>query len=117
MGNLGAGQLEWLEKDVKALSASTPVVVFAHIPLWTVYPEWGWGTEDGTRALSSETVRVGDRAERAHSSDYAEDRGQRRVPHRPFDCVSATGSGHGTIRRSHEVPAGELRRLSSALRA
>ena len=52
MGNLGAEQLEWLEKDVKALSASTPIVVFAHIPLWTVYPEWGWGTEDGARALS-----------------------------------------------------------------
>ena len=51
LGNLGNEQLEWLEDDVKSLSASTPIVVFAHIPLWTVYPEWGWGTEDGTRAL------------------------------------------------------------------
>jgi 3',5'-cyclic AMP phosphodiesterase CpdA len=52
LGNLGNEQLEWLEHDVKGLSASTPIVVFAHIPLWTVYPEWGWGTEDGARALS-----------------------------------------------------------------
>ncbi len=51
LGNLGAEQLAWLEADVKARSASTPIVVFAHIPLWTVYPEWGWGTEDGGRAL------------------------------------------------------------------
>ena len=52
LGNLGAEQLEWLEKDVKSLPSSTPIVVFAHVPLWTVYPEWGWGTEDGAKALS-----------------------------------------------------------------
>jgi 3',5'-cyclic AMP phosphodiesterase CpdA len=52
LGNLGSDQLEWLEADVKGRSASTPIVVFAHIPLWTVYPEWGWGTEDGAQALS-----------------------------------------------------------------
>jgi 3',5'-cyclic AMP phosphodiesterase CpdA len=52
LGNLGHEQLEWLEADVKGRSASTPIVVFAHIPLWTVYPEWGWGTEDGAQALS-----------------------------------------------------------------
>jgi plastocyanin len=52
MGSLGADQLEWLEDDVKGLAASTPVVVFAHIPLWAVYPEWGWGTEDSAQALA-----------------------------------------------------------------
>jgi plastocyanin len=52
LGLLGAEQLEWLEKDVKQLKSSTPIVVFAHIPLWSVYPEWGWGTEDSERALS-----------------------------------------------------------------
>jgi plastocyanin len=52
LGTLGDEQLEWLEKDVKRLKTSTPVVVFAHIPLWSVYPEWGWGTEDSARALS-----------------------------------------------------------------
>jgi Icc protein len=52
LGALGDEQLEWLEKDAQGLSSSTPIVVFAHIPLWEVYPEWGWGTEDGARALS-----------------------------------------------------------------
>jgi 3',5'-cyclic AMP phosphodiesterase CpdA len=51
LGNLGEDQLEWLEDDLHGRSASTPIVVFAHIPLWTVYPQWGWGTEDGARAL------------------------------------------------------------------
>jgi 3',5'-cyclic AMP phosphodiesterase CpdA len=51
LGNLGNGQLEWLEDDLKGRAASTPIVVFAHIPLWTVYQQWGWGTEDGARAL------------------------------------------------------------------
>jgi Icc protein len=52
LGTLGPEQLEWLEKDVKRLKSSTPIVVFAHIPLWSVYPEWGWGTDDSARALS-----------------------------------------------------------------
>src|SRR5476649_2659628 len=52
LGNLGADQLAWLEDDLKGKSDSTPVVVFAHIPLWIVYPQWGWGTEDGMRALT-----------------------------------------------------------------
>ena len=52
LGDLGADQLEWLEDDVKHLSASTPIVVFAHIPLWTIAPEWGWGTEDSAQALA-----------------------------------------------------------------
>jgi Calcineurin-like phosphoesterase len=52
LGNLGSEQLEWLERDLNGRSASAPIVVFAHIPLWTVYPDWGWGTEDGAQALS-----------------------------------------------------------------
>ena len=52
MGSLGHEQLEWLEDDVKGRSASTPIVLFAHIPLWTIYPEWGWGTDDSEQALS-----------------------------------------------------------------
>jgi 3',5'-cyclic AMP phosphodiesterase CpdA len=51
LGNLGDEQLEWLEDDLKGRTASTPIVVFAHIPLWSVYPPWGWGTEDAARAL------------------------------------------------------------------
>jgi len=52
LGTLGNEQLEWLEQDVERLPSSTPIVVFAHIPLWSVYPEWGWGTDDSARALS-----------------------------------------------------------------
>ncbi len=51
LGSLGAEQLEWLEADLKGKSASTPIVLFAHIPLWMVAPEWGWGTEDSSQAL------------------------------------------------------------------
>lgn len=52
LGALGTQQLVWLKKDLQSLSSSTPIVVFAHIPLWTVYPEWGWGTDDSAQALA-----------------------------------------------------------------
>jgi len=52
LGVLGKDQLEWLKKDLGGLTASTPVVVFAHIPLWTVYEKWGWGTSDSAQALA-----------------------------------------------------------------
>ena len=52
LGTLGTEQLDWLKKDLAGRSSSTPIVVFAHIPLWIVYPEWGWGTDDGLEALS-----------------------------------------------------------------
>jgi len=51
MGSLGQEQIEWLEKDVGGLASSTPIVVFSHVPLWAVYPRWGWVTEDAERAL------------------------------------------------------------------
>jgi 3',5'-cyclic-AMP phosphodiesterase len=52
LGSLGREQLRWLKNDVKHLKHSTPIVVFAHIPLWAVYPAWGWGTDDSEQALS-----------------------------------------------------------------
>jgi 3',5'-cyclic AMP phosphodiesterase CpdA len=52
-GSLGEEQLAWLADDLAGRSASAPIVVFAHIPLWTVYPTWGWGTEDSGRALDA----------------------------------------------------------------
>ena len=52
MGKLGADQLQWLANDLKSRSSSTPVVIFAHIPLWAVYPEWGWGTADSEQAMA-----------------------------------------------------------------
>ena len=52
LGSLGTEQLAWLANDVKRLPTSTPIVMFAHVPLWTVYPEWGWGTDDSEQALA-----------------------------------------------------------------
>jgi 3',5'-cyclic AMP phosphodiesterase CpdA len=52
LGNLGQEQLEWLEKDLRGRSASTPIVVFAHMPLWTIYAPWGWGTADADQAMT-----------------------------------------------------------------
>ena len=51
LGSLGAEQLAWLDDDLSGKSASTPIVVFSHIPLWMIAPEWGWGTEDSAQAL------------------------------------------------------------------
>lgn len=53
LGNLGEEQLAWVESDLAGRGASTPIVVLAHIPLWSVYPEWGWGTADSARALAA----------------------------------------------------------------
>lgn len=52
LGALGPAQLDWLARDVRGLASSTPIVVFAHVPLWSVYPAWGWGTDDGEQALA-----------------------------------------------------------------
>ena len=52
LGSLGDDQLAWLKDDLAAYSNSTPLVIFAHIPLWSLYPQWGWGTDDGAQALA-----------------------------------------------------------------
>lgn len=59
LGKLGPDQLAWLAADLKAQPASRPIVVFAHIPLWSVYPEWGWGTKTARRrsAISNGSAR------------------------------------------------------------
>ena len=51
MGSLGVDQLAWLRADLASRGSSTPIVVFAHIPLWALYPDWGWGTDDAALAL------------------------------------------------------------------
>jgi hypothetical protein len=51
LGSLGTAQLEWLKADLKGRSASTPIVVFAHMPLWSIYEPWGWGTGDAAPAI------------------------------------------------------------------
>ena len=52
LGHLGVDQLEFVEKDVARLSSDTPIIVFSHIPLFAMYPDWGWGTDDAVQALS-----------------------------------------------------------------
>jgi len=52
MGLLGSEQLAWLERDLRSVKSSTPVVVFAHVPLYALYPQWGWTTRDGAKALA-----------------------------------------------------------------
>src|ERR1700728_3710969 len=52
LGTLGAEQIAWLAADLKGRSASTPIVIFAHMPLWTVYEPWGWGTGDADQLMS-----------------------------------------------------------------
>jgi len=52
LGALGEDQLAWLEQDLKGRSASTPIVVFAHMPMWTIFEPWGWGTGDADQAMS-----------------------------------------------------------------
>jgi 3',5'-cyclic AMP phosphodiesterase CpdA len=51
LGSLGPEQLAWLKKDLAGRSAETPLVVFAHMPLWPLYPPWGWGTDDSAEAM------------------------------------------------------------------
>ena len=52
LGFLGADQIAWLKQDLSGLSSSTPIVVFAHMPMWSLYPQWGWGTQDSAPALA-----------------------------------------------------------------
>lgn len=52
LGHLGVEQLDFVQKDVARLSSDTPIIVFSHIPLFAMYPAWGWGTDDASQALS-----------------------------------------------------------------
>ena len=108
LGSLGPEQLEWLEKDVQHLSKSTPIVVFAHMPLWSVYPEWGWGTDDSAQALVlPEALRFGHRLERTHPSDHAENRGQHHIPYRGLHGFPATETGRGAFSWADESSGGQ----------
>ena len=53
LGWFGPEQLRWLDQDLEHRSASTPIVVFTHMPMWSIYPQWGWGTEDSAPALAA----------------------------------------------------------------
>jgi 3',5'-cyclic-AMP phosphodiesterase len=51
-GALGQAQLDLLTKDLAAQKKDTPIVVFSHIPLYDLYPKWGWATADSAKLLS-----------------------------------------------------------------
>ncbi len=97
LGKLGAGATSVARgRSQEPARLAGPVVVFAHIPLWSVYPEWGWGTEDSAQALGiSQALRLGDRTQWPHPPGDAEGGGQCHVPHGHVYGVSATRSGHG----------------------
>ena len=92
-------ELEWLEKDVAGRSTSTPIALMAHLPLWTIYEPWGWGTADAGRALGyskrfgSVTVLNG------HIHQIIQKRGQRDL-HGGVDSIPTAGAG----RRSSTWP-------------
>ncbi len=115
LGTLGAEQLKWLEEDTKHLSKSTPVVVFAHIPLWNVYPEWGWGTEDSAQALAylnrfgSVTVLNG----HIHQTIQKVE-GNVTLPYRSFDCLPTTPSRSGALPWTNEGPGGTVARSAGS---
>jgi Icc protein len=52
LGHLGNDQIDFVRKDVAGLSSDTPIVIFSHIPLFAMYPKWGWGTDDAVQVLS-----------------------------------------------------------------
>jgi 3',5'-cyclic AMP phosphodiesterase CpdA len=103
MGSLGKEQLEWLEQDLKGRSASTPIVLFAHIPLWTIYPDWGWGNRrQRASAVLRQAFRFGDGVKRPYSSDHAEGGRQGLVPYGDVDRFPPTSTGIRSFSRTHE---------------
>ncbi|HEX5377023.1 MAG TPA: metallophosphoesterase [Phenylobacterium sp.] len=110
MGHLGEAQLAWLKQDLVDRSASTPIVVFTHIPMWSLYPDWGWGTDDSAQALAllrrfgSVTVLNG------HIHQVI----QKVEGHVAFHTARSTAfpqpaPGQGPAPGPLKVPAGELR--------
>lgn len=52
LGHIGREQLAWLAKDLAGRSKSQPIVLMAHMPLWQIYPKWGWGTDEAAEVLA-----------------------------------------------------------------
>ena len=95
LGYLGPEQLDWLEKDLKSVSSSTPIVVFAHIPLWSVYPGLGLGhRRQRSGPFLYEALRVGHGSQWSHSPNNEEGRGKCYLPHGIVDCFPAARSGY-----------------------
>ncbi len=101
LGTLGEEQLAWVAADLKGRSASTPIVVFAHMPLWTIYEPWGWGTGDADQLMGQlRRFRLGHGTKRAHPPDRAEGRRQYHLPYRALDGLSAAARRRGRWART-----------------
>jgi Icc protein len=93
-GKLGAEQIDFVEKDLAAQKSSTPIVVFAHVPLYALFPPWGWTTEDGSRLGGAAPLRRGNRAQRPHPPNRPAHRRQHPVCDRRVHRISAARTGH-----------------------
>jgi len=101
LGALGPDQLAWLKDDLAGRATSQPIVVFAHMPLWTIYAPWGWGTNEGAviaallRRFGSVTVLCG------HIHQIVQ-KGRREyhLSHRAFDGLPAANRGRRSRARS-----------------
>ena len=89
-GSFGDDQLAWLAQDLKGRSSSTPIVVFSHMPMWTIYEPWAGAPATRADDGAAAPLRLGHRIERAHPPDRVEGRRQRDVPHRALHRVPAT---------------------------
>jgi 3',5'-cyclic AMP phosphodiesterase CpdA len=47
----GSAQLAWLRSEVAKVPKTAPLVVFAHRPLFELFPAWEWTTQDGAQAI------------------------------------------------------------------
>ncbi len=116
LGSLGAEQLDWLKRDVAGLKSSTPIVVFAHIPMWAVYPTWGWGTDDSAQALAlfkrfgSVTVLNGHIHQTLQKVEA-----ECALPHCVLYCVPAARAGHRAVARTDDGRCGQTEKRARHL--
>ena len=111
LGGFGDDQLAWLKDDLAGRSASQPLVLFAHMPIWTIYEPWGWGTGDADQVMDAgPPLRFGDGAERPYPPDRAEGGRPYHFPHRPLDRLSAARARRWTGARPAERAAGPFAR-------
>ena len=92
LASMGDDQIAWLKDDLARRSSSQPIVLFAHMPMWSIYDAWGWGSSDHDQLMALDgRFRVGHGPQRPHPPDRLEGGGQRDVPHRPRHRLSAAG--------------------------
>jgi 3',5'-cyclic AMP phosphodiesterase CpdA len=110
LGHLGTDQLEFIEKDVAGLSSDTPIVVFSHIPLFAMYPDWGWGTDDATQALSYMKRFSSVTCLNGHVHQlFSKTEGNVRFYSGTTTAYPLPAPGHGPAPKPVTLPAGKLR--------